>query len=40
MTLEENIFRGDTGSVFLVHCPKGCTENTSGSVFGTAIYPM
>lgn len=37
MTGEEGIFRGDPGSVFLVHCPKGC-DSSGGSIYGTAIY--
>jgi hypothetical protein len=35
----EKIFKGDPGSVFLVHCPKSCLEmNDQSSVYGTAIY--
>ena len=37
MTAEEGIFRGDQGSTFLVHCPKGC-DSSAGNIFGTAIY--
>ena len=36
-TLLEKVFRGDEGSVFLVNCPGGCTED-KGSVWGTGIY--
>ena len=31
------IFRGDPGSVYLVHCPKHCGR-TKGSIWGTGIY--
>lgn len=36
-TFEEKVFRGDEGSIFLVNCPAGCTED-KGTVWGTAIY--
>lgn len=37
MTFTEKIFKGDPGSVFLLHCPKNCLDS-NGPVFGTAIY--
>lgn len=33
----EEIFRGDIGSIFLVNCPADCGE-TGGSIWGTSIY--
>jgi len=33
----ESIFRGDPGSIYLVQCPSGCT-NQPGTIWGTGIY--
>lgn len=33
----EQIFRGDPGSIFLVNCPSNC-ETTGGIIWGTGIY--
>jgi hypothetical protein len=36
-SLNNKIFRGDPGSVWVVSCPKGCVSSV-GTVFGTSIY--
>ena len=36
-TLQEKVFRGDEGSIYLVNCPSGCATD-KGSVWGTGIY--
>ena len=33
----ESIFRGDSGSIFLVNCPAGCVR-AGGLIWGTSIY--
>jgi len=36
-TVNEQVFKGDPGSAYLVNCPGGCTD-APGNVYGTMIY--
>jgi hypothetical protein len=32
-------FKGDAGSVYLVECPEGCTQQP-GNIWGTGVYTL